>query len=240
MPVTHTDWIEADRRIYRTKQRTSDGGLIGIKDALDAGVTGIITEVSPATEEQIFYMLCFCLAVPQSKAIKVEEAIEELRSLDYYNRPVALTQIREVLRSRARFHNRKATYLTLAAEIFRGGFWEQLQQRYKLFIKLESDGARFSFLRTSRSWLAKIFKGMGLKEASHFLRNIGMRGLAILDVHVIRGLQKRGLVSADIQLDKATYHSIEDTILKYAAEVGIDLDELDLLLWSQRTGFVFK
>ena len=81
---------------------------------------------------------------------------------------------------------------------------------------------------------------MGMKEAGHFLRNIGMSGLAILDVHIINGLRKRKLIPPEKTLTNSSYCDIEDTMKDYAEQVGISLDELDLLLWSQKTGFVFK
>ena len=45
-----------------------------------------------------------------------------------------------------------------------------------------------------RVWLVKNIKGIGLKEASHFLRNIGYRNCAILDFHIIDLLSDYNLI----------------------------------------------
>jgi N-glycosylase/DNA lyase len=241
--VTLQNWIDADKRQYRVREYGSDAGVVGIKDALEKGVTGILHGVTEKNKDDIFYMLCFCLAVPQSKAVKVNHAIEELRKRDFLNVPISESDLSELLYGRVRFHNNKAKYLVLARTVFlTSDFWEELKVAYAQYAHSKSSDdvdASFIYLRTLRRSLVKRFKGFGYKESGHFLRNIGMSGLAILDVHIMDGLRKRGLI-ADTPLTNATYCDIEDTMRQYAAKVGVTIDELDLLLWSQKTGFVFK
>lgn len=243
MSVTLDNWIEADRRVYRVKQYTTPTGSVGIKDALEKGVTGIIRSVCPDHQEEIFYMLCFCLAVPQSKAIKAEEAISLLRGKKFFQYHLSLPTIVKAFTSRVRFQNRKAEYVYAARAAFVDGkLWNELLTAYECYANQQpGSDQQFAFLQGLRGLLIKKIKGMGMKEASHFLRNIGMSGLAILDVHIIKGLQRRGLIpEGKISLTKSRYCDIEGVMRDYAKQVGITLDELDLLLWSQRTGFVFK
>jgi len=94
-----------------------------------------------------------------------------------------------------------------------------------------------------RDWLAreKGIKGLGYKEASHFLRNIGIKGHAILDKHVMRCLQELRVVETfEPPTTRKNYLEIEDKLRKVADEVHIDFDELDLVLWSMKTGEVLK
>jgi N-glycosylase/DNA lyase len=250
MSVTLQNWIEADQRQYRVQEYSSAHGAVGIKDALENGATGILQGVTEENKEDIFYMLCFCLAVPQSKAVQVNNAIEELRKRAFLSVSIPLTELSTFLRGKVRFHNNKARYLVAARKTFiETDFWEQLVDIYKDYcIHRDFDEGEdpnlghdlFTFLRDRRKWLVKQFKGIGLKEASHFLRNIGMSGLAILDVHIINGLRKRKLIPTEKTLTNSTYCDIEDTMKAYTEQVGISIDELDLLLWSQKTGFVFK
>lgn len=238
--ITLDNWIDADRRLYRTKRHSTSAGMVGIKDALEKGVTGIIKEVSDENKEAIFYMLCFCISVPQSKAVKVDEAVQLLKVHKFYENPLTIQQIIEILRTRARFQNRKAAYLAKAREIFLGTgkytlFWETLKVDFK-----EWPHKSFAEKKSVRAFIEQKFDGMGMKESSHFLRNIGMPGLAILDVHIFNGLKDRGLIAENLVLTKAIYPDIEDIMLDYAAKVGISLEELDLLLWSERTGYVYK
>jgi len=94
-----------------------------------------------------------------------------------------------------------------------------------------------------RDWLAqeKQVKGLGYKEASHFLRNIGVKGHAILDKHVMRCLAEIGVIdSAKPPATRKKYLEVEQQLIRFAREIRIDFDELDLVLWSMKTGEVLK
>jgi N-glycosylase/DNA lyase len=84
-------------------------------------------------------------------------------------------------------------------------------------------------------------KGIGYKEASHYLRNIGYRGYAILDKHILRTLHECGVIdSPRAPTTKKNYLAIEESMRKFAEEIKINFDELDLLLWSNKTGEILK
>jgi N-glycosylase/DNA lyase len=110
-------------------------------------------------------------------------------------------------------------------------------------LKLHSTLLNFSDAFERRDWLAQEsrIKGLGYKESSHFLRNIGFRGYAILDKHVVRCLAELGLVD-DIKppSTRTRYLEMEEELKGFAREIGIDFDELDLVLWSMKTGEVLK
>ncbi|MBA2731964.1 MAG: N-glycosylase/DNA lyase [Acidobacteria bacterium] len=94
-----------------------------------------------------------------------------------------------------------------------------------------------------RDWLARTrsIKGLGYKEASHFLRNIGLRGYAILDKHILRSLAELGIVeSPEPPSTRARYLETEERLRRFARDVRIDFDELDLVLWSMKTGEILK
>ena len=94
-----------------------------------------------------------------------------------------------------------------------------------------------------RDWLAqeKRVKGLGYKESSHFLRNIGMRGYAILDKHVMSCLQDLQIVeTAKPPATRARYLEVEGELKLFARDIKVDFDELDLVLWSMKTGEVLK
>lgn len=235
MAVTLTldHWLAADRRVFNTKKKHIRGAL--------QGETGIIDGVTEKNKEDIFYMLMFCLCVPQSKAIKAEEAIDYLRKQNFYSKPLALSQVLEALTGRVRFHPTKAQRLIDAKALFFDSlFWDDTCSRYGSYCAV-SAAAKDTTLQNIRNFLIGRINGMGMKLASHFMRNVGMPGLAILDVHVIDGLKKRGIVNIEkLGPSRTEYLQIEEKMKVYAKKVGITLDELDLLLWSQKTGYVFK
>jgi N-glycosylase/DNA lyase len=84
-------------------------------------------------------------------------------------------------------------------------------------------------------------KGIGYKEASHYLRNIGYRGYAILDKHILRTLHECGVLDSPAPpTTKKKYLVVEESMRKFAADIRIGFDELDLLLWSNKTGEILK
>jgi N-glycosylase/DNA lyase len=94
-----------------------------------------------------------------------------------------------------------------------------------------------------RDWLAgeKRIKGLGYKESSHFLRNIGLMGHAILDKHVMNCLTDLKVVETlKPPATRARYLETEERLRSFAHEIRIDFDELDLVLWSMKTGEVLK
>ena len=91
-----------------------------------------------------------------------------------------------------------------------------------------------------RKWLAENVKGVGYKEASHFLRNIGFSNLAIIDFHIIDILAKYKLIQKPKTLTKRKYLEIENLLRRIAKKLSISLAELDLYLWYMETGKIVK
>lgn len=94
-----------------------------------------------------------------------------------------------------------------------------------------------------RDWLARErgIKGLGYKESSHFLRNIGFGGYAILDKHILRSLAELSVVdSPQPPSTRAKYLDAEARLRRFARDLRIDFDELDLVLWSMKTGEILK
>jgi N-glycosylase/DNA lyase len=93
-----------------------------------------------------------------------------------------------------------------------------------------------------REWLVRHVKGMGYKEASHFLRNTGDGArLAILDRHILKNLEILGVTgSIPGSLTRNRYLEIEDSMREFSAAIGIPMDHLDFVLWFKEAGSVFK
>lgn len=219
---------------------------VHIKDALN-GKTGIVSGVSEDNQTDIFYMLCFCLCVPQSKAVKAETAIQALRKEGFHGtwmgpRVSFLKVLAELLCGTVRFHKTKADRLLSAKnEFYYSDFWKFLTSNYATYLQLaDCPDEQFRLLCHVRASLIERFRGMGFKVASHFLRNIGMPGLAILDVHILNGMKDRQLLPELFKVTPRNYAETETLFLDYANYLGITGDELDLMFWSTKTGYVFK
>jgi N-glycosylase/DNA lyase len=131
-----------------------------------------------------------------------------------------------------RFADNKAKYIIEAREFFTEN--EKLKIKEKIL--------SFPDVLKLRDWLVENVKGLGMKESSHFLRNIGLGSeLAILDVHVMDNLEEYGVIEEIPKtLTKKCYLEIEKKMKEFSKLVGIPMDELDLLFWSEETGIIFK
>ncbi len=187
-------------------------------------------ETGKDSDERILAELCFCICTPQSKAKSAwYNAIQPLMtSMRLY--AVSELELMSCLRKAGvRFHRKKAGYIVLARKQFsQGGVREKIGEYKNIF--------------EFRDYLVENVKGLGMKEASHFLRNIGLgQDLTILDRHILKNLVKLGIIDKlPGNLTRGKYLEIEDKMRRLSGEIGIPLDELDLLLWFKETGEVFK
>jgi len=91
-----------------------------------------------------------------------------------------------------------------------------------------------------RDFMVRNVKGLGLKEASHFLRNIGYSDYAVIDFHIIDVLAGHGIIRRQKTLTKRRYLEIEGKLRELGERLGLNLAELDLYLWCMETGKVLK
>ncbi len=167
--------------------------------------------------------LIFCLCTPQTNAKKAWEATEKILKNNYSKASHIAPILRE---SGVRFCNRKALYIEIAISNF--PINTNLLNQYS--------GVEL------RNKLAHKIKGYGLKEASHFLRNIGMgEKLCILDRHILRSL-KEWIVMDEIptSLTKCQYLELEQRMLTFAELIKISPFDLDFVFWYQSHGELFK
>ncbi len=181
-------------------------------------------------DSDVFGELAFCLLTPQSSAKICWDAVSKLKqeSLLLSGRPADLLP----RLSQVRFGESKARYIVEAREMFTKNGGLQLKARIESFYN------PFEL----REWLVENVKGLGYKEASHFLRNIGLgEGFAILDRHILRNLASLQVIpEIPVSLTKKRYLEIEEKLRRFSAEIGIPMADLDLLFWSKETGWIFK
>jgi N-glycosylase/DNA lyase len=173
--------------------------------------------------EELFKELCFCILCANYTAegsIRAQKAIGD----GFLN--IAESELVQKLRILGyRFPNVRAKYIAEARKHI---------DSLKDIIVSFSDEAQL------REWLAKNVKGIGFKEASHFLRNIGYSNLAILDFHIINVLVKHRLIDKPKTLTKKHYFELEMLLRDIAEKAGLTLAELDLYLWYMETGKILK
>jgi N-glycosylase/DNA lyase len=125
-----------------------------------------------------------------------------------------------------RFHNKRAEYIVEA-------------RRLAPTLKATIQG--FDETSEARAWLVKNVKGLGWKEASHFLRNVGYLDVAIIDRHILSNLREHGVIPDDKRgLTKRRYLEYEGILQRMADDLEMSLGEMDLYLWYRKTGEVLK
>ena len=200
----------------------------GRKSAIKKRLKGF-AKIYHMTNDDIFTELVFCIFTPQSKAFSCDAAVKNLKSKGFLF-DVSAQKISCNI-SGVRFHNNKAAYLVNARNILTNSEGIDIKSRID---KKDISG--------TREWFVKNIKGIGYKEASHFLRNIGLgKDLAILDVHILRNLVKYKVIKESPKIiSRKVYIDIENKMRRFSEEIDIPMDELDLLFWAKQTGYIFK
>lgn len=180
-------------------------------------------ELGKENSNEIFKELCFCFLTANFSAegsIKIQKKVND----GFLHLPEGdLAEKLSILGHR--FPNARAKFISEA-------------QRYKDDIKkiltnFETDEER-------RNWIVKNIKGIGMKEASHFLRNIGFKDYAIIDFHIVDLLARKGLIEKPKTITLRKYLEIENLLKELSEKTNTNLGELDLYLWYDETGKILK
>ncbi len=183
-----------------------------------------------ATDEMLFEELTFCILAAGTSAKMALRSVEAVKNVLFFG---DYNLIKNSLIGFYRYPNLRAYHIIQCREYLK--FEYNFNIKY-LINKYKNPIEKRGFLAKSEG-----IKGIGFKEASHFLRNIGYSGYAILDKHIIKYLFELDLIdSNNVPTSESRYLEIEDILKKFSNDIGIHIDELDLLLWSEKTGEILK
>lgn len=172
-------------------------------------------------KKRLFSELSFCLLTANYQAEKSWQIQKELEKEFYVSNQEDLA--RKLKKCGHRFWPQRAERIILARE--------KLNELRKQLNKPSKE---------IRNWLVKNIKGLGMKESSHFLRNIGYTDVAIIDFHIVDLLVKEKLIEKPKTITTKRYLEIEEILEKLAKKMKLNLAELDLYLWYLETGKVLK
>ena len=152
-------------------------------------------------------------------------------------KPILMTaeqpELADALSGVHRYPNARAKYIVHTRDFLRKQYGFELRKRLQSFdCSLER-----------RDWLVreKGIKGLGYKEASHYLRNIGFKGYAILDKHVLNCLAELKIIDDPKPPNtRSRYLMVEEKLKQLTEVTQIDFEEMDLVLWSMKTGVILK
>jgi len=185
-----------------------------------------------ASDARLWEEMVYCIFTAGASAKMGLRSVEAVRPLLAKGQQQAMTRAL-VAAGAHRFPNARPAYVVTTRDYLQSSFSMRLRERLNSF--------RDPFER--RDWLATEprIKGLGYKEASHYLRNIGFKGYSILDKHIVRCLAELGVIdSPKPPANRQRYLETECRMRRFAAATGINFDELDLVLWSMKTGEILK
>jgi N-glycosylase/DNA lyase len=199
------------KRLQRTNVRTTITKRINEFKAIDKHST-----------ENLFRELCFCILTANFNAQRSIHIHAQLQ--DCFCTDTKETLAKKLKTLGYRFPATRAAYITEAAHSkdILPSIIHSLQEEDR------------------RTWLIKNIKGLGYKEASHFLRNIGFDNYAIIDSHILDLLQRNHIIKQPKTLTKQNYLAIERRLKTIATHAHLTLAQLDLYLWYIETGKILK
>src|SRR5215813_1426019 len=201
------------------------------REAIRARLAEFEAIMLEGNDERLFEELVYCIFTAGASARMGLNSIERVRP---HLLKAGRRRLNHLLIGAHRYPNARSEYVIQTRNFLKRDCGLRLGER------LDSFG---DDVEARRDFFAKTpgVKGVGYKEASHYLRNIGYRGYAILDKHILRTLHECGVIpSPDPPTTKKKYLALEESMRKFAAEITINFDELDLLLWSNKTGEILK
>jgi len=190
----------------------------------------ILLPVEIKDDYRIFEELCFCIFTANTSAEMGLKAVDAVRNVLIDGSAEDMTRRLEGI---YRFNNVRPAHIIHTRDYLKNSLNFQLKSKLKSF--KNKDELRDFFA------LNRDVKGLGMKESSHFLRNIGFKGYAILDKHIINSLHEFGILKNNEKPKNAKeYLEIEKKFIDFSKDIGIGMDELDLLLWSRKNGRILK
>ena len=174
------------------------------------------------SNDELFKELCFCILTANfnaERSIKIQDIIGECFIND--SKEELEIKLKELGH---RFPNTRAKYINES---------KKCKDTLTKIVK-------FHDKNKLREWIVKNITGLGYKEASHFLRNIGFDDYAIIDFHIIDALVEHNLIEKPKTITKRKYVEIENLLRKIAKQTNLSLAELDLYLWYMETGKILK
>jgi N-glycosylase/DNA lyase len=180
-------------------------------------------ELNKKSNKEWFKELCFCILTANFTAeggIRIQKEIDDgFLTLDQKELEERLKKLGH------RFYRKRSEFIVLA-------------RKYKNIKDILNS---FQNEFEMREFLVKNIKGIGYKEASHFLRNVGFDNVAIIDRHILKILYEFCYIeNIPKHLNKKRYLEIEEILREIGQKTRLKLSELDLVLWYMKTGKILK
>jgi len=204
--------IEGLKSLYKT-----------VKDDIDSRLNEFNNIHLREDDEEVFRELCFCVL---SSGVGPKMAERAIAVLGDGLLSGSESELKNLLIGTHKYPD-KALYLCDTREYLKENLNLHLIAKLK---SIENFEERRDFIADNKN-----IRGMGYVQASHFLRNIGFCGYAILDKNILSSLYELG-ITQDMKpsSSKTRYIEKESRFREFSNEVQISIEKLDMLLWYRR------
>ena len=200
------------------------------KPAISKRLSDFRKILEEADDNQLFEELAFCICTAGASAKMGIKSVDAMKNILPNG---GLNTLRKRLDGVHRFPNARPAYIVHTREYLKKEHGFKIRE---LLLSFDDPIDRRDFLAKNKN-----IKGIGYKEASHFLRNIGFSGYGILDKHILNTLYEFKVINNTKPPSTRDKYLYTEEKLKGLAEIlEIHMDELDLLLWSEKTGEILK
>ena len=189
-------------------------------DILEKRDEFILMRNAPA--EELFSELCFCILAANTSAemgLRTQKVVGIRRLISLSESD--LSRLLHLVRYR--FYNVRSKFIVGARSVMND----------------LPEIVRSSDLAGSREYLVENVPGIGYKEASHFLRNVGVFKFAILDKHIQSILSEMLNIRIGSMTSKR-YIEIEEKMIEISEKYSMEPGIFDLYLWKLATGSIIK
>ncbi len=144
----------------------------------------VLLTVETKDDHRLFEELAFCIFTANTSAEMGAKAVDAVRNVLVNGNADEMTRRLEGI---YRFNNIRPAHIIHTRNYLKNTLNFQLKNKIKSFKNKDE----------LREYFVENVKGFGYKEASHFLRNIGFKGYAILDKHIINSLHEFGVLNSN-------------------------------------------
>ncbi|NMJ77249.1 hypothetical protein GLU64_02470 [Nanohaloarchaea archaeon] len=194
------------------------------------------SDLRGSSDKRKFNELVFVILTSQTEAQKAWEASKKLVEQNISEEKTS--EIADLLeRCEVSYPESKAEYIKENKSMLSQPTLTNPKHALKINSRIDEED-----LEKTRRWFAENIKGISWKGSSHFLRNIGYgNGFAIISSHIPSQMYELGLTEdPDLPEEYREYVEQEQKLREFSEDIGIDIKALDLVLWSMRTGEIFK
>lgn len=197
------------------------------KDEIQSQLKQFENNFKNFNDEQIFHELCFCIL---SSGVGPKIADKSLNAIKNELWDGSAGEMASLLEGIHKYPD-KVSYLTSTRDYLKDEYDFKLKNLIKNF---QDKNERRDFFANNKN-----IKGLGYMQASHFLRNLGFKGYAICDRNNINTLYELKLLETKkTPASRKRYLEIESVMEDFAKGIGISTDELDLILWFRKRGYI--